>query len=442
MSAPKIIRSTLCIVTLCLAPLNANSQQTESKDETTSALADLYSTHFSLLQDVDKFGTDTYEAYCGIETDLVQNALEQKRNASAVPGEVVEFRSYRDCTVARENIIAYRATCKIEHQKGFFDSHIDGSEVPCLRYKGLSDITYVDYIPPYPLAEHNGKQFKSPDGDELQTVFIQAETVNNAQSFISFLQLSAADETKFDCDQGIICKVVISGKVNKRWNTHEGETGIGDKLEYYSICSVYVGDAIRSIPFQCRALVVIDIENKKLYVHAAISPTYALYHIGFPPPDIILKVPFDKGAEVEQKFLNLLSERLATETPFKFEEKRGLASGVILSSYGKVSGIIKGWREISTLRIDFIKGASLRYDEIFSQTLDDESDRNNLRFQLNFASTVYLNKQNTQEASDWSLPSDIQGRTYDRAVRNAIIAFIKDFCPGFKDLGNETFYCG
>jgi hypothetical protein len=72
------------------------------------------------------------------------------------------------------------------------------------------------------------------------------------------------------------------------------------------------------------------------------------------------------------------------------------------------SRVFPGWRELCTVRLDIDEGI-------------------NTSFTIEVATTLYLNRQNTDRKTDWFLPSPSQSATYLQAVEGALKSNLSGF---------------
>jgi hypothetical protein len=98
-------------------------------------------------------------------------------------------------------------------------------------------------------------------------------------------------------------------------------------------------------------------------------------------------------------------------------------AGVLGRAKYRVSPVIQGWRDYITVRAFF-----------------EETDRPNA-VELAVATTIYVNRQNTDRPDDWHLPSDQQQAAYVAQLSASVKRQLATVCPrgGWRDA--ETFVC-
>ena len=89
----------------------------------------------------------------------------------------------------------------------------------------------------------------------------------------------------------------------------------------------------------------------------------------------------------------------------------------------RTSSIIQGWHEYLTLR-----GWVENRNEIG-------------QYDIGVASTVYVNRQNTDRPEEWHLPTDQQQAAYVAALSLSLKRALQAFCPAGRWRDAETFEC-
>ena len=109
-------------------------------------------------------------------------------------------------------------------------------------------------------------------------------------------------------------------------------------------------------------------------------------------------------------------ESLGLETLFK-------NTGVLGRAKYRASPVIQGWRDYITVRAFF-----------------EETDNPRL-VELAVATTIYVNRQNTDRPDDWHLPTDQQQSAYVAQLSASLKRQLATMCPRGSWSDAETFFC-
>jgi hypothetical protein len=113
-------------------------------------------------------------------------------------------------------------------------------------------------------------------------------------------------------------------------------------------------------------------------------------------------------------------------SPLNLEVELDNAETILGVSSRRLSKILLGWREIVTVRVDI-------YDNVGSASLPCEA--------LKISTTIYVNRQNTDRSSDWTLPTNQQERRWVESIRRNLRKALTGFCKNQKWLGKGELRC-
>lgn len=112
-----------------------------------------------------------------------------------------------------------------------------------------------------------------------------------------------------------------------------------------------------------------------------------------------------------------------------------------IASY-RSSKVLVGWREIVTIRISF--GFNDRdHGEIYSSHINRKRlPKSPPTITIQAISTLYVNRQNTDNHSDWILPSKTQESQWQSALSGNIKTRLHGLCPKLRWLDDWNLDCG
>jgi hypothetical protein len=181
-------------------------------------------------------------------------------------------------------------------------------------------------------------------------------------------------------------------------------------------CEVLKDNSIAAPPESCTAIAAIRIAGSYI----------ATVTFRSPPKSLPMTDDEDFGFQlwfVGPSALN--SIRTAVQHGFEAIKLETIArkAKVVGSAKYRPSPVIQGWRDYITVR-----------------ALLEEGDQAGL-FELGVATTIYVNRQNTDRPDDWHLPSVQQHAAYISAISRSLKRELQRICPTGAWRDAETFVC-
>jgi hypothetical protein len=182
----------------------------------------------------------------------------------------------------------------------------------------------------------------------------------------------------------------------------------------------------------CRAIYW---SGKKTEQFAAVIGTSAIgCRVG--RPDFAIRIR-GIGKESIPNVLSLAQQALA-EKPLMLDTQVN-ESDVLGISDHRVSPVLDGgYREVVTVRID-VKGGMVR-DLVDPRSVDEVNDGSPMVGTI-VSTDMLVNKLNTDQKSDWHLPSDAQQEAYLRGIKEALKARLSSICSDAAWLDDKTLSC-
>jgi hypothetical protein len=269
----------------------------------------------------------------------------------------------------------------------------------------------VRFVPPYPAS----LPYKSPGpikGNVVSTGWVPIGEVHDGKELLETWRALSESGAPFDCD-GEICHVMVKASDNPQQSTERT----------YAVCNVVRIHGVVGAPSGCDQMVI---ENRSvIWLKAILGSDMVLASMGLPdfslrirgvPPTYSLPSTRDIAASVgsalKGSILGLESETSGDEA-------------VIGSASFRVSPVLSGWREILTVRVD-LRRENWSKPETIGVTI---------------STTIYVNRQNTDNPRDWSLPSQEQESTYINEIRDVIGVAASSFCKTAVRLDRENIAC-
>jgi hypothetical protein len=181
------------------------------------------------------------------------------------------------------------------------------------------------------------------------------------------------------------------------------------------------------------------IENGVVYLSVAVREMHMAADIGLKDFDLVIrsKVPRQRAYVIQLLVRALRAQPLNLSVAVE-------PSGDILGvASRRTSKVLKDWREIATIRLkpsfdeqDYIisrRGPRIGYKRISAGSLHIVG--------VQAISTLYVNRQNTDSHSDWTLPSASQEALWTKALISNLKASVESICQMPKWIDDYTLDC-
>jgi len=295
----------------------------------------------------------------------------------------------------------------------------DGLGSKCLGVHGV----YSTYIPPYKVALPDEVLREGPNCSKegKETALVPRTDIRNSQaSAIRRLHLRATQRSVFSC-RGPICIAVIKTIPDP------------NRFSYgLSACLVpKVGTALGA-PEHC-----VEIYRKntsaELFRVVVGTTSFACY-IGRPDFQFLIR-----GVS-ENSFSKILDQSKAALSSEPFKLQAEIHERYLLAiSDRRVSPILPGYREMTTIRID-VEDAGRDLTEI-TRRRDRFLDNPAQTAGTIVSSNILVNRQNTDRTSDWHPASESQQEAYIAAVKASLKDKFMNLCDIPRWIDDRTLLC-
>jgi hypothetical protein len=335
-------------------------------------------------------------------------------------GQMDRARRILEARVSQENkSIGLSKTRTINYQMKYIRQmqlirNCDGLGSKCLAKHGV----YSTYFPPYRMALPEEVLREGPGcGREgkLTALVTRAHIRNSEASAIRRLRERATQGRVFSC-QGPMCIAVIKTIPDPNRLSH----GL-------SVCLVAkVGTALGA-PRQC---VEMYRKNKSAELFRAIVGTTTAYCYGGRPDfQLVIRAADEK---LFPKILEQSRVALSSE-PFRLQAEMH-ERYVLAVSDRRVSPILSGYREMTTVRVD-VEDAGRDLGEIFIRSTRTQTAG------ATVSSDILVNRQNTDRTSDWHPASWSQQEAYTAAVKTSLKDKFLNLCDVPRWIDDRTLLC-
>lgn len=276
--------------------------------------------------------------------------------------------------------------------------HVYGS---CIEHKGD-----VFYLPPFQTLPLSKSLVLFLDEQKRYRDFVPIDQTVNGPETLSKWQTYARDGKLFDCE-GPDCLTIVS-----TLNPEKGE-------KILALCPISNVKGVIGAPENCTEIVVLT--HGKPWILAIVRSYMIQMALGLPDFDIKI---YSKPALRTDSVFGVIQDSLTAPPLMLFTERHSPRTLIALASH-RASPLLVGWREWVTVRIDL---DYFRYEEppYLGMTV---------------STTIYVNRQNTDRPSDWTLPSAQQQNMYVEEIRNKLTPRLSSLCRDHVWLDSSTLRC-
>jgi len=281
-----------------------------------------------------------------------------------------------------------------------------GRLVSCIegKYK-LEPIVIPPFVPYLPDSSGGISQGWAP----------VTETLRGEQTLRSWRQFAASGQL-FECTERGDCEIIV--------HTPEG-------LAYCSITKMRSGKL--GAPKYCDPLVVKD--NGVLFLsiiegHLNLSPSE-----GRKDFDLIV---YSQLTHQKSRIEKVLIQALASHPLSLSTELQPSGDILGVASY-RTSEVLKGWREIVTIRLQTSLEAPSQYRRRRPMTEPPVDVAQFIGVEV--ITTVYVNRQNSTRRADWSLPTEAQETLWSLALRANLKHSLESLCKIRNWIDDKTLEC-
>jgi hypothetical protein len=255
------------------------------------------------------------------------------------------------------------------------------------------------YLPPFPVA----LPFELPPSDAGNTAdftWAPIGEVRNGRQSVTQWNSQADKGSLFNCADNL-CSVIVHA------------VGSKSSTDTLAECRVTQANTVVGAPEDCRPVAIITSDETWIRVVAG----YLWEEASIGLPDFDLQILHDPPLKIDN-VLKVTQESLGGP-PLGFETQLSRSSLIAVASY-RLSPVLKGWRELITVRVDV-----------------DESYPPPPGVGLRLSTTLYVNRQNTDRPEDFHLPSEQQQHAYVEAIKAVLKAPLQSLCKKsiWKDSG-------
>jgi hypothetical protein len=285
--------------------------------------------------------------------------------------------------------------------------------IPCLEGRGdLAGQVY--YVPPYhvvPRADYPGRAME---------IWAPVEsTINGAAQFRMWEHL-ADTQAIFDCHGTDSCSIVVK------------TTGF-DGLAH---CEVEVMKGLVGAPTWCGLLGFREAGRTFIQVPIGQEKPYEIPRPkGGGRADFAIKIV---GTVCPREaVVNALVLKALKDSPLNLKLEMKSGGRILGAASGRRSSILKGWREFISVRLDVSACRSL-YVYLGAESSYEREMRG---YGVTVATSLYVNRQNTDRPSDWTMPTDEQSDQWVEGVRDNLRKALTGSCKRGRWVDRKTLIC-
>jgi len=278
-----------------------------------------------------------------------------------------------------------RSTCEIA-----------GEKVPCLA-EGYERVFLPPFVPILP----------SNLDDDFVDGLVPVNEVLGGDSVLGGWWHKAHAGRSYGCEGDGECRVLV----------HTPNKGLAE-------CRITKTSAGLGAPKYCRLVAVR--ENGAWYLNAIVNWDRRSPNLGRRDFDIAVEGRIQDRVGSIYKIMTLA---LASEPLYLSVEQQSNGDVVGIASY-RASTVLKGWREIVTIRL-----------QVEAEVDKFARDHTSKALRVYVISTLYVNRQNTDKPSDWSLPTRMQESLWMNAVRSNLKQALPRLCKVSSWKDDKTIVC-
>ncbi len=262
------------------------------------------------------------------------------------------------------------------------------------------------FLPPFPVEPPKKAHENHKDNIPL-VAWVPVSEVNGGVEVSERWRSSAYRDTPLTCE-GPDCLRIFSVFY----------AGMPNDTSMLASCWVKTFSKIEGLPVRCQPLLVDTEEMTFVRAVVALLGIVKGETSGMPDSDLYI-IPGDLPIEAQDLVVAFEKELLGEKWRLK-TERYGL--NVYATSGIRNSLVLPGWREQLTISV-----AAAAYDPTCTMGLRTRDNRSHC-LGLIGTTTLYVNKQNTHQSSDWHLPSPAQGAEYADKLTDRMRDLLESFC--------------